>query len=839
MHSRSTFYGRPAIRSAHSGDDDRSLPLRSWATSPSVTFSLLLSRFDERFPRGVVTEGLDDGAPSSDEEEELAVEEEESTESEPEPEPMEEEFDGVLTEEMTAEALQKLGRSAPGTEHVYLNLSLSDRKLSDISILCRYVHLEKLDLSHNKIDDISCVSYMPYLLDLNVSHNELTTYFDFKPPKNLQVVDFSDNKIQVMQDLSAYQSLKKLILDSNEIEEIQGLENCQCLTYLSLADNKITAINGLKNLPIKTLCLKSNQISKAVGLEELKVLQKLDLSDNQISSLEGLEEHKLLEEINLQDNQVAELGELEYFESLPLLRVLNLKNNPVQEHKDYWLLVIFMLLRLTELDHKKITVQEKVAAVNKYDPPPEVVAAQDHMTQIMYSMIQPQRIFDSTLPSLDAPYPMLVLTGPLACWKRELCHRLCRKFNNYFRYRLWFLARAFPLVFLATQASFFSFQGKFIATFKYSGFYYGVGRDTIESIAREGLATCIHMEIEGVRSLKNSYFQPRYILLIPENKEKYRGQLRRMGLFGRAEIEEAVRRVGMYIQLNQDFPGFFDAVVNVDDFDAAFTKLSSLIEEFLGIKQPSEIEVRPSASYTNLLSVTNEALTVPPKTASVKGTDGVAPSPTPSEFLDSSAKNYSAIISARLSAQKTPVEEASLQRRQRTAKQGLTGKAVSSYSQLFQSYFDGTSPAVGLSHARFLEPPSQVSKLSFGKDTSPDRGVPPASPDRSPKEAHSTPRHSLSISPAALSSRSTASQPPGAPVSSAEEEDEGTVSTEPKEKKAPKPKPPSPAVRQLVDRPGSNTKPVLPPIPSGRKKTKPAAVEGQPSSLLSNPKSSL
>ncbi|ETE56544.1 Leucine-rich repeat and guanylate kinase domain-containing protein, partial [Ophiophagus hannah] len=56
------------------------------------------------------------------------------------------------------------------------------------------------------------------------------------------------------------------------------------------------------------------------------------------------------------------------------------------------------------------------------------------MTHIMYSMMQPQHIFNSTLPSLDAPYPMLVLTGPLACWKRELCHRLCRKFNNYFRY---------------------------------------------------------------------------------------------------------------------------------------------------------------------------------------------------------------------------------------------------------------------------------------------------------------------------------------------------------------------------------------------------------------------
>lgn len=37
---------------------------------------------------------------------------------------------------------------------------------------------------------------------------------------------------------------------------------------------------------------------------------------------------------------------------------------------------------------------KQVAAVNKYDPAPEVVAAQDHMTHVMYSMLQPQRIFD-------------------------------------------------------------------------------------------------------------------------------------------------------------------------------------------------------------------------------------------------------------------------------------------------------------------------------------------------------------------------------------------------------------------------------------------------------------
>ncbi|XP_008571584.1 PREDICTED: leucine-rich repeat and guanylate kinase domain-containing protein [Galeopterus variegatus] len=363
-----------------------------------------------------------------------AASEESSESEESEMVNLEEEFDGVLREEAVAKALHQLGRSGPGTEQVYLSLTLSGCDLIDISILCGYVHLQKLDLSVNKIEDLSCVSYMPYLLELNASQNKLTTFFNFKPPKNLKKVDFSCNRISEMCDLSPYHALTKLILDSNEIEEISGLEMCGNLTHLSLANNKITAINGLNTLPIRILCLSNNQIEKITGLEDLQVLQNLDLSHNQISSLKGLENHDLLEVINLEDNKIAELSEIEYIENLPILRILSLLRNPIQEKSEYWFFVIFMLLRLTELDQKKIKVEEKVEAVNKYDPPPEVVAAQDHLTHVCNSVMQPQRIFDSTLPSLDAPYPMLILAGPQACGKRELAHRLCRQFSTYFRY---------------------------------------------------------------------------------------------------------------------------------------------------------------------------------------------------------------------------------------------------------------------------------------------------------------------------------------------------------------------------------------------------------------------
>ncbi|KAG8515675.1 Leucine-rich repeat and guanylate kinase domain-containing protein [Galemys pyrenaicus] len=518
---------------------------------------------------------------------------------------LKEDFDGILREEVVAKALHQLGRSGSGTEQVYLNLTLPGCDLTDISILSGYVHLQKLDLSVNRIEDLSCVSCMPYLLELNASHNKLTTFFNFKPPKNLKKVDFSCNQISEMCDLSAYQALTKLILDNNKIEEISGLEQCCSLVHLSLAHNKIKSINGLYTLPIKILCLSNNQIEEITGLEELKVLQLVDLSHNQISSLQGLENHEFLEIINLENNKIAELNEIEYIEHLPLLRVLNLLGNPVQEKPEYWFFVIFMLLRLTELDQKKIKVEEKVAAVNKYDPPPEVVAVRDHLTHVVNSVMQPQKIFDSTLPSLDAPYPMLILAGPQACGKRELAHRLCRQFSTYFRYGACHTTR--PPYFGEGDRVDYHFisqevfdemihMGKFILTFNYGNHNYGLNRDTVEGIARDGLASCIHMEIEGVRSLKYSYFEPRYIMVVPMNKKKYEGYLRRKGLFSRAEIEFAVSRVDLYIKINQKFPGYFDAVINADDLDAAYQNLSQLVREYLGLSEETTKTLAPTTA---------------------------------------------------------------------------------------------------------------------------------------------------------------------------------------------------------------------------------------------------
>ncbi|XP_068132128.1 leucine-rich repeat and guanylate kinase domain-containing protein isoform X2 [Hyperolius riggenbachi] len=697
-------------------------------------------------------------------------------------------FDGVLHEEMVSEGLSVLGRSASGTEQVYLNLHLS-------------------------------------------------------------VVNLSFNQITNMKDLSAYTALTTLLLNNNDIEEINGLEKCTSLTHLNLAHNRIRNICGFGNLPLKELNLASNQIKTISGLQNLKRLQALDLSSNQISSLEGLEELEVMQTLNLQDNEICQISEIAFIEHLPLLHALNLLRNPLQEQAEYWLSVLFMLQRLTELDTKQIKVDEKVAAVNKYDPPPEVIAARDHMANVMYSMIQPQKIFDSTLPNLDTPYPMLVLTGPQSSGKRELAHRMCREFKEFFRYGPCHTTRnpyfgeekRFDYHFVTPEMfEDMMCSGQFLLTMTYSGHYYGLSREAVESVAREGLACCTHVEIEGVRSLKNSHFKPRYILLLPMNKEKYEGWLRRKGIFTRPEIDFAVSRVDTYIKIHQDCPGYFDAVINTDDLDEAYSKLRLLVKEYLGLTEP----VQSNESVTREKSGTDsgKSLTGSFPNEAYKVSQNI----TTNEFQDSAARNYSARVSAKVSPQKTPAEEASVQRRQEAARQALAGKTAGTYTQLFQRG-TVTAPATLGTHRRLLDPASCSSIKPSGSNVTADHGLPPASPETSSRDSRPSSGLSLLSSAGAFSARRSSSQTTpviniqGPPEDKVEPLDLSGIGQEPdtlsgdQKSVGNTPDPPrmpsstrsdgrtSKSSSSLLSArsswPGSNTKPILPPIPSGRKKS--------------------
>uniref|UniRef100_A0A8B9JPC8 Leucine-rich repeats and guanylate kinase domain containing n=1 Tax=Astyanax mexicanus TaxID=7994 RepID=A0A8B9JPC8_ASTMX len=468
------------------------------------------------------------------------------------------------------------------------------QNLKNVSILSEYTHLRKLELPYNKIKDLSCVSHMPNLIILDASHNELSTFFGFQPPKYLKEVNFSHNQISEMKDLSAYFSLNKLILDYNSITEIKGVEKCSSLIHFSIAHNKISRISGLNNLPLKHLCLRGNLIKKIENLHTLRALQFLDISSNRIHSLSGLQNLPLLGSINFESNMAIFVER----HNKILAQIRGVYSLFVR-----YCMFYFLINTLESFFVFFVSWCSQVTAVNKYDPPLEVVAARDHMTHMVYQHLQPQVIFDSTLPSLDAPYPLLILTGPQACGKRELAHKLCQDFCDYFAYGACHTTRG-PY-FGEEDGSDYHFvleeefqnmirMGRFVQTMQYGGHWYGLSREAIESAAREGLACCVHMEIEGVYSLKNSYFEPRYILLIPTSTEEYISRMKARGLYSNAQIDTAVSRIDLYVRVNREQPGFFDSVIpsgkNLDQYMFTYSTgqkflQQTIVEDFLGLHE--------------------------------------------------------------------------------------------------------------------------------------------------------------------------------------------------------------------------------------------------------------
>ena len=629
---------------------------------------------------------------------------------------------GILTEEAVTTALSNIGTSANGTQLVYLNLSLSGYDFQDISVLHSFIHLQKIDLSYNKLKTLAALGSMKYLVELDASHNELETLFDFTPPISLRQANFSHNKIGDMPDLSAFKHLVKLNLDHNGISQIAGLSACQSLMILTLSNNNIDKIEGLDDLRLRRLSLSCNKLTQIENLESVTLLQEVDFSGNNIFGLSGFTAKHQLYSLNMSDNQISDLEEMRHLAFIKSLRVLNFVNNPVVDVEEYRKSVIFGMQHLKELDQVPISVEEKVAAINLFEPPPEVQAALDHITHTVYRFLQPSKIYESTLPSIEMPYPMLVLTGPQASGKRELAHRLAQEFPDYFGLGVSHTTRVpYPGeqdakdYHFVTPDQFQSLvrQGSFIQTFKHNGCLYGLTLEAVESVAKEGLACVVHMEINGIRTLKNTYFEPRYVLIIPTSAEVHKSRMVERGVYTQQQMEHIIQHQNaLYKQVNQEHPGFFDMVINNNKLAEAYDRLRQLVMDYLGTSDLAASDTAVPEELPRLSTTENKEETSTHHTtasATLRRTWS-----RPSYQGESATTNdiASAHNRGKLESRKTPVEEASYKRRLDAAKEAIEGYSPSVYDEIFRR------PMVPMTAPGLLEGSPMAQATSMCQDPS-------------------------------------------------------------------------------------------------------------------------
>ncbi|KAI9255218.1 guanylate kinase [Phascolomyces articulosus] len=120
--------------------------------------------------------------------------------------------------------------------------------------------------------------------------------------------------------------------------------------------------------------------------------------------------------------------------------------------------------------------------------------------------------------------------------------------------------------------------GKFIESATFSGNMYGTSIKAVEDVVESGKVCMLDIDMQGVKSVKNTQLNPRYIFVRPPTLEVLEQRLRGRG----TETEEAVtaRLEASQRELEYgDTPGAYDRIVINDDLESAYKSLKSAIFE--------------------------------------------------------------------------------------------------------------------------------------------------------------------------------------------------------------------------------------------------------------------
>ena len=269
-----------------------------------------------------------------------------------------------------------------------MELSLSQKNLSDISMLQGFTELKILDLSGNEISDIRPLMELSKLEKLNINNNAVS---DMRPLIGLPYLvklDAEYNRISETTSAGSMTQLTELNLRGNPIKDFSGLGHLTSLKTLDLRDTPVTdadlaELYGMKSIfsidlrdnkglsDIAVGALKSALPGCSIALPEL--IYEVDFSGHHlrsdekqllfpaagISDLSGIAKMTALEEVDLRDNEIMNLFPFEITASAATIRKLNLSGNQIRD-----VLSLYALSALEELDLSGNEI-EAVASLRK------------------------------------------------------------------------------------------------------------------------------------------------------------------------------------------------------------------------------------------------------------------------------------------------------------------------------------------------------------------------------------------------------------------------------------------------------------------------------------------
>lgn len=116
----------------------------------------------------------------------------------------------------------------------------------------------------------------------------------------------------------------------------------------------------------------------------------------------------------------------------------------------------------------------------------------------------------------------------------------------------------------------------FVEHAKFGGNRYGTSKATIEEQSSKGKVVLLDIEMEGVKQIKQSSIDARYIFIAPPSIDALESRLRGRGTEQEASIQKRLAQANNELEYSKT-PGVHDIIIVNDNLDKAYEELEQYI----------------------------------------------------------------------------------------------------------------------------------------------------------------------------------------------------------------------------------------------------------------------